>query len=48
MIVYIGNPIDLSKKLLNLINDFGKVAGYIFNAQKSMASSYTNNETAET
>ena len=48
MIVYIENPIDSTKKLLDLINEFGKTAGYKVNTQKSKAYLYTNNETAET
>ena len=48
MMVYIGNPIDSTKKLLDLINEFGKRAGYKVNTQKSKAFLYTNNETAET
>ena len=48
MIVYIENPIDSTKKLLDLINEFGKTAGYKVNTQKSKAFLYTNNETAET
>ena len=47
-IVYIENPIDSTKELLNLINKFGKTAGYKVNTQKSKAFLYTNNETAET
>ena len=47
MIVYIENPIDSTKILLDLINEFGKTAGYKVNTQKSKASLYTNNETAE-
>ena len=47
MIVYMGNPIDSTKELLYLINEFGKTAGYKVNTQKSMAFLYTNNETAE-
>ena len=42
------NPIDSTKKLLDLINEFGKTAGYKVNTQKSKAFVYTNNETAET
>ena len=45
MIVYIENPIDSIKKVLDLINEFGKTAGYKVNTQKSMAFLYTNNET---
>ena len=48
MIVYMENPIDFTKKLLDLINEFGKTAGYKVNTKKSKAFLYTNNETAET
>ena len=48
MIVYMENPIDSTKKLLDLINEFGKTAGYKVNTQKSKAFLYINNETAET
>ena len=48
MIVYKENPIDSTKKLLDLINEFGKTAGNKVNTQKSKAFLYTNNETAET
>ena len=48
MIVYIENPIDSTKKLLSLINEFGKTARYKVSTQKSKAFLYTNNETAET
>ena len=47
MIVYIENPIDSAKKVLDLINEFGKTAGYKVNIQKSKAFLYTNNETSE-
>ena len=47
IIVYIENPIDSTKKLLDLINEFGKTAGYKVNTQKSKAFLYTNNKTAE-
>ena len=47
MIVDIENPIDSTKKLLNLINEFGKTVGYKVNIQKSKACLYTNNETSE-
>ena len=46
-IVYIENPIDSTKKLLDLINEFGKVAGYEVNIQKFMAFLYTNIEFSE-
>ena len=48
MIVYIENPMDSTKKLLDLINEFGKTAGYKVNIQKSKAFLYTNNEISET
>ena len=47
MIVYIENPIDSAKKLLDLINEFGKTARYKVNNQKSKAFLYINNETSE-
>ena len=47
MILYIENPKDATRKLPELINEFGKVAGYKINAQKSLASLYTNNERSE-
>ena len=48
IIVYMENPIDSTKKLLDLINELGKTAGYKVNTHKSKAFLYTNNETAET
>ena len=48
MIVYMENPIDSTKTLLDLINEFGKTAGYKVNTQKLKALLYTNNETSET
>ena len=47
MILYIEDPKDATRKLLELINEFGKVAGYKINAQKSLAFLYTNNEKSE-
>ena len=47
MIVYIENPKVATRKLLELINEFGKVAGYKINAQKSLAFLYTNDEKYE-
>ena len=47
MILYIENPKDAIRKLLELINEFGKVAGYKINAQKSLAFLYTNEELSE-
>ena len=48
MIVYIENLINSAKKLLDLISEFGKVAGYKVNIQKSKAFLYTNREISET
>ena len=48
MTVYMENPIDSTRKLLHLINEFGKTAGYTINTQKSKAFLYTNNEKSET
>ena len=47
MILYIENPKDATRKLLEIINEFHKVAGYKINAQKSLALLYTNNEKSE-
>ena len=47
MILYIENPKDATVKLLELINEFGKVAGYKINAQKSLSFLCTNNERSE-
>ena len=47
MIVYMENPIDSTKKLLDLINEFGKTVGFKVNIQKSKAFLYTNNERSE-
>ena len=47
MILYIENPKDATRKLLELINKFGNVAGYKINAQKSLAFLYTNDEKSE-
>ena len=47
MILYIENPKDATRKLLQLINEFGKVSGYKINAQKSLAFLYTNDEKSE-
>ena len=47
MILYMENPKDATRKLLELIKEFGKVAGYKINAQKSLAFLYTNNEKSE-
>ena len=47
MILYIENPKDATRKLLKLINEFGKVAGYKINSQKSLAILSTNDEKSE-
>ena len=47
MILYLENPKDSTRKLLELIHEFGKVAGYKTNTQKLTAFLYTNNERAE-
>ena len=47
MILYIENPKDSTRKLLELINENSKVVGYKINTQKSVAFLYTNNEKTE-
>ena len=47
MILYIENPKDSIQKLLELINEYSKVAGYKINTQKSLAFLHTNNEKVE-
>ena len=47
MILYIENPKDTTRKLLELINEYTEVAGYKINTQKSLAFLYTNNEKTE-
>ena len=47
MILYIEKPKDSTKKLLKLINEFSKVAGYTINTQKSVAFLYANKELTE-
>ena len=47
MIVYIKNTIESTKKLLGLISEVGKTAGYKVDIQKSKAFLHTNNETSE-
>ena len=47
MILYLENPKGSTRKLLKLINEFGKVAGYNFNTQKLTAFLYTNSERSE-
>ena len=47
MILYIENPKDSIRKLLELISEFSRVAGYKIKTQKSLAFLYTNNEKSE-
>ena len=47
MILYIENPKDSTRKLLELINEYSTVSGYKINTQKSLAFLYTNNERTE-
>ena len=47
MILYIENPKDSTRKLLELINEYSKVSGYKINTQKSLAFLYTSNEKTE-
>ena len=47
MILYIEYPKDYTRKLLELINEYSKVAGYKINIQKSLAFLYTDNEKVE-
>ena len=47
MILYTENTKDATKKLLELINEYSKVAGYKINTQKSLAFLYTKNEKTE-
>ena len=47
MILYIENPKESIRKLLELISEFNKVAGYKINTNKSFARLYTNNENSE-
>ena len=47
MILYLENPKDDTRKSLELINEYSKVAGYKINTQISLAFLYTNNEKTE-
>ena len=47
MIRYIENPKDTIRKLLELINEYSKIAGYKIKKPKSLAFLYTNNEKIE-
>ena len=47
MILYMENPKDTTRKLLELINGYSKAAGYKINTQKFLAALCTNNEKTE-
>ena len=47
MILYIENPKESTRKLLQLINEYSNVSGYKINTQKSLAFLYSNNEKTE-
>ena len=47
MIIYIENPKDATRKLLEFIHEFDKISGYKINTQKSVAFLYTNNRRSE-
>ena len=47
MILYIENPKDTTRKILELISEYSKVAGYKINTQKFLAFLYTNSEKTE-
>ena len=47
MILYIENPKDATRILVELINEYSKVTGHKINTQKSLGFLYTNNEKTE-
>ena len=47
MILYLENPKNSTRKLLELINEYSKIAGYKINTQKSLVFLYTNNDKIE-
>ena len=47
MILYIENPKDTTRKLIELVNKYSKVSGYKINIEKSLVFLYTNNEETE-
>ena len=47
MILYIENPKDTTRKLLEIISEYSEVAGYKINMDKSLEFLYTNNEKTE-
>lgn len=48
MVVFIGNSKESTEKLLNLINEFGKITGYNNNIRKSIVVLHISNEHMET
>ena len=46
-ILYMENPNDATRKLLELISEFSKVTAYKINTQKSLTFLYTNNKRSE-
>ena len=47
MILYLEKPKDTTRKLLELISEYSKLAEYKISTQKSLAFLYTNNEKSE-
>jgi hypothetical protein len=47
MIVYVSDPKNSTRELLNLINSFSEITGYKINSNKSMAFLYTKDKQAE-
>ena len=47
MSLYIENPKDATRKLLELINKYSKFTGYKMNTKKSFAFLYSNNEKSD-
>ena len=47
MILYIENQVDVTRALVELINEYSNVTGYKINTEKSLAFLYTNNEKTE-
>ena len=47
MILYVENPKDSIRKVLELISEFSKVVGYKINTQKSLAFLHTKNEKSQ-
>ena len=44
MMLHVENPKDSIRKLLEIISEFSKVAGYKISTQKTLAFLYINNE----